>query len=464
VSGAVCPFLVGADAFAGLCEAFFAGRVQVRTKKSREEYRLAAWAFRRWMLAEKWTRLDEDAVKAWILHRTASAAVLTVTVQTTFVSLFADSFVDRGLLAENPFRTLKRAHRARGLRGIVRRIAETRSVAALDADADVPFSGALGSHFERYLAQRRALGIKATTDAAYLASFERFLRRRGIDALVSIDWALVEDWSRWVGETTEHNKRYRFLILAKCFEFLVAHRLVATSPIPELRRHRRRSAPPYIYSHDEVRRILAVAAALPDHRLLPYRGPTYRMYLLTLYALGLRRNEALDLRIGDIDFVEGSVTVREGKFRKGRVLPLGPKYAAALALYLEAHPRASVASADTFVFPTLSYRTPRLSHKSVSAIIATIVRDAGIVAPAGTRPPGLHSFRHSFAVHRVERWHRDGADLSVKLPLLSAFLGHTDVASTQVYLTMTPERLRLIGDVFERRFGGLATAERRDEA
>jgi site-specific recombinase XerD len=85
--------------------------------------------------------------------------------------------------------------------------------------------------------------------------------------------------------------------------------------------------------------------------------------------------------------------------------------------------------------------------------IEKIVAALGIVAPPETRRPGLHSFRHSFAVHRVERWHREGADLSVKLPLLSAFLGHRDLASTQVYLTMTPERLRLVGESFERMFG-----------
>ena len=85
--------------------------------------------------------------------------------------------------------------------------------------------------------------------------------------------------------------------------------------------------------------------------------------------------------------------------------------------------------------------------------IEKLISEVGIVAPPETQRPRLHSFRHSFAVHRVERWHREGADLGVKLPLLSAFLGHRDLASTQVYLTMTPERLRLVGEAFERMFG-----------
>lgn len=85
--------------------------------------------------------------------------------------------------------------------------------------------------------------------------------------------------------------------------------------------------------------------------------------------------------------------------------------------------------------------------------LASLLDELKIEARQETRPPGHHAFRHSFAVHRLERWHRDGADIAVKLPLLSAFLGHVDLASTQVYLTMTPERLRLVGESFERAFG-----------
>lgn len=82
-----------------------------------------------------------------------------------------------------------------------------------------------------------------------------------------------------------------------------------------------------------------------------------------------------------------------------------------------------------------------------------ILKDLNIKAPAETLAPSPHSLRHSFAVHRVEKWMRAGDDVGAKLPLLSAFLGHIDVACTQVYLTMTPERLILLGDCFEKAFG-----------
>lgn len=456
-----CPFWLGDKKFAALVDEFIAQRPQVRTRKSREEYRLAPCAFRSWWLVEEHTSLDEEVVRAWILHRTARAAVMTVSLQTLIISLFVDFLVTTGRWPDNPFQTLRSQHRARGMRGIVRLLAETGSAAQLDERADVPFSGPLGAHFRRYLDHRSILSIKGGAHEVYLASFERFLRQRGVDELSAIDHALVEEWNQWQGQTTEHNHRYRMLIISKCFDFFVGYQLLECSPVPELLRHRRRSLPPYIYTRDEVRRILAAAEALADQHLLPHRGPTYRTFLLTLYTLGLRRNEALELRLSDLDFGEGTLTVREGKFRKGRVLPFGPRYAAALQRFISTHPLLRGAVADAYLFPTASCRTTRLSHKTVAVTIEKLVAELGIVAPPETQRPGLHSFRHSFAVHRVERWHREGADLSVKLPLLSAFLGHRDLASTQVYLTMTPERLRLVGESFERMFG---TASSRSES
>jgi site-specific recombinase XerD len=448
-----CPFLLDDDAFAALVDAFIAGRPQVRLAKSKPQYRLAPCAFRAWMVGTKRKQLNETSVKAWLLHRTTTAPVPYVALQANLIALFVDFLIGRGLASTNPFRELTRKHRARGMRGIVRHLAESRSTASLDALANVPFSGPLGEHFRRHLARRRALGNGEGAHEVYLASFERFLRERRVTDLASVSWSFIDDWHRWLGQTSSYNHRYRTLVLGRFFDFLVDHAVLARSPVPALMRHSRRQRTPRIYSHDEVRRILEAAAALPTHRLLPYRGPMYRLFFLLLYALGLRRNEALNVRVGDINFEQRSLTIRNGKFQKGRVLPFGPKLGARLRQYIEDNPLLHGARRDAFLFPTASHCTQRLSSGAVNKTLAKLLDELAIEAHEETRAPGLHAFRHSFAVHRLERWHREGADIAVKLPLLSAFLGHRDVAFTQVYLTMTPERLRLVGESFERAFG-----------
>jgi integrase len=64
--------------------------------------------------------------------------------------------------------------------------------------------------------------------------------------------------------------------------------------------------------------------------------------------------------------------------------------------------------------------------------------------------PRLHDLRHSFAVHRLTAWYREGCDVQRLLPVLSIYLGHADLEGTKVYLTMTPELLQQASLRFER--------------
>jgi integrase/recombinase XerD len=64
--------------------------------------------------------------------------------------------------------------------------------------------------------------------------------------------------------------------------------------------------------------------------------------------------------------------------------------------------------------------------------------------------PRLHDLRHTSAVHRLTTWYREGKDVQKLLPQLSVYMGHTYLAATQVYLTMTPELLHEASMRFER--------------
>src|ERR1700676_3356939 len=74
----------------------------------------------------------------------------------------------------------------------------------------------------------------------------------------------------------------------------------------------------------------------------------------------------------------------------------------------------------------------------------------GISRTDGARfQPRIHDLRHTFAVHRLISWYRQGADVQRMLPLLSVYLGHVHIRTTQVYLSMTPELLEEAGNRFE---------------
>jgi site-specific recombinase XerD len=61
-----------------------------------------------------------------------------------------------------------------------------------------------------------------------------------------------------------------------------------------------------------------------------------------------------------------------------------------------------------------------------------------------------HDLRHSFAVHRLLAWYRDGKDINSRLAWLATYMGHVDIRSTQVYLQATNELLEQVSDRFHR--------------
>lgn len=439
--------------FEALLDEHIAERSALRTLKSRCAYRYFIVNFRRWWLDHEEPCLDRETLLAWMLDGLQRAKVQSMVLDVIAINRFLSFLMGRGILPSNPLRELREGYRSRGFHGILEILQRTESVDAVIASADYPFSGPLGPACLSYLEFMKALGKKCNNHRYYIVSFESFLRRRDIGAWRQVDRDTIEEWLDERRATTPYQRRCQSLVLQDLFQFLADRGEVMDSPVPPSGPHHRRSLPPRIFTIEEVRAILNEAANLPDHRYVRFRGPTFRMFLLTLYALGLRAGEALNLRLGDIDFIQSCLTITHTKFYKGRVLPFGPRYAAVLSSYIDAHPLLRGRGRNTYLFPSASHRTPHLCRSSSFKTLQWIVRKLGLTTTPETQLPCLHSFRHSFAVYWMERWLREGADIEVKLPLLSAFLGHWDASSTQVYLTMTPERLRLIGERFENAVG-----------
>ena len=112
---------------------------------------------------------------------------------------------------------------------------------------------------------------------------------------------------------------------------------------------------------------------------------------------------------------------------------------------------------DDLMFVTLS-RVP-LAYETLYKAFDEILRDMGITGVAGQRAPRVHDLRHTFAVHRLLRWYRDGVDVQSRLLPLSVFLGHVNVYSTQVYLTITGDLLLEANERFHRHVASVVDKE-----
>jgi integrase len=184
----------------------------------------------------------------------------------------------------------------------------------------------------------------------------------------------------------------------------------------------------YVYSPDQYRALLKAALALPAPRST-LRPLTFYTVLLVLYATGLRIGEALRLRLRDVDLDAATILVRETKFGKSRVVPFSPALGNAFRIDLEQRLVATTGSDAPFF---LNYEGRPYSVDKFSETFRTLLPAAGITRVPGKTGPRVYDVRHTFALTRVLKWYREGADLQSKLPLLATYMGHVDVLSTQV--------------------------------
>jgi site-specific recombinase XerD len=201
------------------------------------------------------------------------------------------------------------------------------------------------------------------------------------------------------------------------------------------------ACPPYLYTRPEIQRLRDATAQFDKP---PFHIPptVVRTLLLVLYGTGLRIGKALALTLADVDLAAAVLTVRDAKFYKTRLVPLGPDLLAAVRRYAAVRrARRWPQGADTAFF--VDRTGARLLGGNVRRAFGRLRACAGVVRTDGARyPRRLHDFRHTFTVHRLTAWYRAGADVQRLLPHLATYLGHLDLAATQRYLTLTPELLQ----------------------
>jgi len=293
-----------------------------------------------------------------------------------------------------------------------------------------------------YVASKQSFGMRFATEARTLKSFCRALGEVDIDQIEAQQVRVFLDGN---GPVTRFWHR-KLDVLRGFYRFAVARGYVTASPLPTTVPQLPPPFIPYIYSRDEVRRLIA-ATTTREHRNLS--ALTCRTLLLLLYATGLRISEALGLDIADVDLEAGLLRIRESKFYKTRLVPMGPDLLTVVATYAAHRNKHPPATPDAPFL--LTRRGKRPSRAAAEDAFKHLREIAQVRRDDGSRyQPRLHDLRHSFALTRLVRWYRDGADVQRLLPPLATYLGHVHIAGTQRYLSMTPELLREASVRFER--------------
>jgi site-specific recombinase XerD len=307
----------------------------------------------------------------------------------------------------------------------------------------------LAPHIEQYLRIKRAMGCKFANEDRQLRVLDRFLEERGIDRIEVIDAACIQAFLASRPRGTPRSYNTLLCDVRRLFDWMAGQGTLSVSPVQAKARPETARRLPFLFSPEAIGQLLARSRALSDNARAPLRGATYEMIFALLAGLGLRVGEVARLQWGDVDLEREILEIRNTKFGKDRLVPFGPKLAARLRGYRALREmRGDACTGASFLFSWNS-RTPVSTNSIRNTFREVLLPQLALEVPPGVFGPHVHCLRHSFAVRTLLNWYRQGIEPSDRLHYLSTFLGHSNPASTAVYLTITSELLDAANQRFE---------------
>ncbi len=287
--------------------------------------------------------------------------------------------------------------------------------------------------FDEYLALER--GRSAHTRRAYLGDLRSlfgFLAQRAPGAdLKALSLAVLRSWlAAEAGAGAARATLARRTSAVKAFTAWALRRgLLDTDPAVRLQTPKARRALPAVLRQDQA--LAAMAAAKTGSQQRDPLALRDRLIVELLYATGIRVSELCGLDIDDVDLGHRLLRVL-GKGDKQRTVPFGEPAAEVLRAWL-VDGRPALATAESGPALLLGARGRRLDVRQARTVVHHTV-----AAVNGAPDIGPHGLRHSAATHLLE----GGADLRV----VQELLGHSSLATTQLYTHVSVARLRAVHD------------------
>ncbi len=198
---------------------------------------------------------------------------------------------------------------------------------------------------------------------------------------------------------------------------------------------------PYIFSIEQICKIFDVADHLKPLPQNPHYPIFFQVLFRLLYCTGLRINEALRLKVDNVDFRNNLLIVLNGKENVSRLVPFNDDLRNWLLRY-----QSEALSADNTYFFESPRKGMRVSGSVNNFFQRVILPTAGIDRKPDNTGPRIHDFRHTFACHALDKMVRSGMDPFCALPYLSTYLGHKGIESTEKYLRLTADHFNSIID------------------
>lgn len=288
----------------------------------------------------------------------------------------------------------------------------------------------------RFLESQRVRHYSEVTIHAtegHLRLFVEWATQRGLRRPSEATKPMLEAHQRWLfyyrkpgGKPLSYGtQRHRLQLLKGFFRWLARENVILWNPASELEMPRlEQRLPKAILSEREVELVLAQA------EINEPLGLRDRAMMEVLYSTGIRRAELARLCLYDVDAERGTLTVRLGKGRKDRTIPIGERALFWLARYVDEVRPTLVVPPDTGT-AFLTNKGDPISLVPLSFMMRNYVRKAKT-----GKQGAVHIFRHSMATHLLDA----GADIRA----IQEMLGHAKLTTTQIYTQVSINRLKVV--------------------
>jgi integrase len=300
------------------------------------------------------------------------------------------------------------------------------------------FTSAFATELDAYLAFKEKMGCYGASRIWYLKRFDAYCTAHD---RTTFDRKTVEGWV--TAQLTSSDSRYRSWMsyIRDVGRWLQAHGNSDAYVLSDQWKAPFVPAHPYLLATGEIERFFAAAARLDAQS--PWRWQAAAFFTL-MHSCGLRTGEARLLQPDHLDLRQGHLDVVWSKGNRSRRLPLTPQVIEVLAA-CDRTARRQFGPSRQYFF--CSAAGNQVTTATVGKIFGRIWDQAGLPRPVGGQQPRPYDFRHHFAYANIERWMRQGLDVTAMLPYLARYMGHASVDSTYYYIHTSPDFMDAYADI-----------------
>ncbi|MDR1608823.1 MAG: tyrosine-type recombinase/integrase [Deltaproteobacteria bacterium] len=283
-----------------------------------------------------------------------------------------------------------------------------------------------------FINHKRFLGFKYIGESRKMKYFCNYLKSLNIIDIKLDDDTLLPYISQNNSECTR-SAFIRYTLIRQFLLYLKERSIDCF--VPPIQREIKSLFVPYIFSHDQIKRLLQ---SLEDLRLTNnfFKSKSnYPILFRLLYTTGLRISEALNITLDCINLEKNTIKIVNSKYNISRIIVITESMKELLTNFIDDNHKNS--SPNTYIFRNGINK--QLCPTNINRVFRVMMMKSNIPYLGRSKGPRLHDLRHTFCCHSLKQMSEKGIDLYVSLPILSVYIGHKNLQATERYVRLTQE-------------------------